>query len=180
MMRFIGIASERSKKMARLKLKTFIGLFCTLGVAAIFLPGSAHAQRAGQIILTQEEIPTEVSPKELAAFFKKFGRTVLEPSAGGTSYQVFMAARLRRRPSAADLKRNEGQVHIAIYERVKRKWQYINVFSVGYTDGLTLIVPLQLTHDMGLKKGSQYQMRLTILDAKQREQVLASTDFRLK
>lgn len=164
----------------KVKLKTFIGLLCTLGVTVVFLPKSAHAQSAGQIILTQEEIPTEVSPKELAAFFRKHRKTVLESKGGSTAYQVFMAARLRRRPSAADLKRNNGQVHIAIYERVKRKWQYVNVFSVGYTEGLTLIVPLQLTHDMGLKKGNQYQMRLTILDSKQREQVLASTDFRLK
>jgi len=167
-------------KSGRARIQLLVGFLCISALGAVALPKEAQAQSSGQIILTQEEIPTNVSKKELRKFLRKNKKSVLTQKAGSTSYQLYAATRLRRKPSQADLKRNGGQIHVAFYEKQKRGWKYINVMHIGYSQGLTLILPLKITDDLGLSKGKRYQMRITIFDARKKEVVLARTEFRLK
>lgn len=167
-------------KRRRARIQLFVGFLSMLALAAVALPNEAQAQSSGQIILTQEKIPTNVSKKELRKFLKKNRKSVLTQKPGSKSYQMYAAVRLRRKPSQADLKRNSGQIHVAFYEKQKRGWKYVNVMHIGYSEGLTLILPLQITDDLGLNKGKRYQMRITIFDARKKEVVLARTEFRLK
>lgn len=158
-----------------------LGLTAALGMAAVvFAPDTAEAQSSGQIILTQKKIPTNVGKKKLRKFLRKNRKKKLTKRPGSNVYQIYVAAKLRRKPSAADVKRNGGKLHIAFYKRTKRGWTYANVMHISYTQGRILIFPMQISGDLGLEKKKLYQMRLTLFDRRKKERVLAKATFRLK
>ena len=158
-----------------------LGLTAALGMAAVvFAPDTAEAQASGQIILTQNKIPTNVGKKKLRKFLRKNRKKKISKRPGSNVYQVYVAAKLRRKPSGADVKRNGGQLHIAFYKRTKRGWKYANVMHITYSQGRVLIFPMQISGDLGLEKNKLYQMRLTIFDRRKKERILAKTTFKLK
>jgi hypothetical protein len=154
---------------------------CAVALGAFLLiPLKAQAQSRGQIILTQTPIPKGVSSKKLRRFLKKNRTKTLKPAPGSKSYKCYVAARLRRKPSNADMKRNNGQLHLAFYVRKKRKWSYHNVMHINYSQGAVLQFQLQIPDGFGIEPGKKYQLRLTILNSRNKEVVLAKTTFSVK
>jgi hypothetical protein len=169
-------------KPGKNKVRVIVWLcMSAMGVASLLAPAEARAQSRGQIILTQKPIPSDVSKRKLRRFFKKNRIRKLAPVMGTDKYKAYVAARLRRKPSQADLKRNSGQIHLAFYVRNKGRWKYHNVMHINYPQGSTLVrFGLQIPEGFGLEPGKKYQLRLTILGSRKQEVTLAKTTFGIK
>lgn len=162
---------------------TILGL-SMLGVAAYaFGTGEARAQPKGGIIVTQVPIPKDATKAQMAKFFRKHGKKVVTRAAGETKYKMWVAARLNRQPSQAQLNlpQNGGKIHLVFYKKVKRRWKYLNVMNINYAPGAVVQFAVNIPDGFGITPGKDlYQIRVTILNARNRENILASTNLKFK
>ncbi len=144
--------------------------------------GRARAQAAGEIVLTQTEVPTDLSGRALRKFLARNRVRVLKRPEGASGWDVWVVAKLRRQPSKSllNLPANAGKLHLVFYERRKRRWVYVNVMNINYAPAKVLIFQVKIPDDLGLVPGKPYQMRLTLLNARNKEIIFAKTNFKLK
>ena len=150
------------------RARRFVSAAGLLALVACFgWPHRAQAQRAGEIILTQVPVPTDLSGRDLKRFLAKNRTRVLKKQEGATSWDAWVVTRLRRTPPQSLLNRpeNGGKIHLVFYEydKAKHRWTYVNVMNIRYVPAKVLI----------------FQIKITLLDGK-REKVFASTKFKLK
>lgn len=163
----------------------FLGLV-VLGTAAIGVLAwteRAAAQARGQVLVTQTPPPKTTNPAAVSLFLKKNRVSVLTKTPGKQSWQAYVFAHLRSVPAAdtLNLPQNSGRLHLAFYRQTRRRWIRDNVDDVTYRPGVKIMsFPYKITASLGLKVGTPYQIKITVLDAKNREVVLAVGNFKLK
>lgn len=162
-----------------------VGLAVLCGCAAIAVSwgDTAAAQARGQAVFTQVEPPANAGPAAFKRFLKKNRVTDLKPQPGKRSWRSHVFVHLRSAPAAATLRlpQNGGRLHLAFYRRVRRKWVRDNVDNVTYRPGVKIMrFPFRFTPSLGLTAGALYQLRVTLLDRRNREVVLAVGYFKLK
>ncbi len=153
------------------------------GLLVVALPGSARAQSSGQVILTQTPIPQDLSGRALQKFLRRNKASVLKRLPGSKQWKAYASAKLRRKPpvSLLNLPDNGGRLHLAFYVKNKRRWQYVNVMDINYTPPATLIqFEVIIPGDFGLTPGKTYQLRITLLNSRKKEVLLAKTQFKVK
>lgn len=157
---------------------------CLASFLAVWAPRTANAQARGQIILTQEAVPSDLSGAKLQRWLKKNEVKVLKPVPGKSVYKAHLVAKLSSQPSASllNLPHNGGKLHLAFYVKSKRGWKYINVIDITYQPGAMLQFPITIPEGFGLVGGGKtlHQMRITILNRSKRESVLARTTFKVQ
>ena len=169
-------------------MKRAISVVSTLGIVLSALlvlaaPTEARAQSTGDVILTQTPIPPDLSGRALQKFLRRNKVSVLKRAPGSKQWKAYASAKLRRKPSASllNLPDNAGKLHLAFYVRNKRRWQYVNVMDINYQPPATLIqFEVVIPEDFGLTPGKKYQLRITLLNARKKEVVLAKTNLQVK
>ena len=162
-----------------------VGLAVLTGSAAIAVSraDTAAAQARGHAVFTQVEPAADAGPAAVKRFLKKNRVTDLKRKPGKKSWQAHVLVHLRSVPAAAILRlpQNGGRLHLAFYRRVRRKWVRDNVDNVTYSPGVKIMrFPFRFTPSLGLTAGALYQLRVTLLDRRNRELVLAVGYFKLK
>jgi hypothetical protein len=161
-----------------------LGFAVAVVVVVIQWAQPVQAQPRGQVFLTQTAPPTtQVSPARLYRFIRKHRVYTLRQIAGERFWRVYLFAQLRMAPTRAllNLSVNGGRVHLAYYRKVRRRWVRDNVDDVVVKPGVRFMrISYKMDSSLGLTKGAQYQLRVTLLNRRGREIVLAVGHFMLK
>ncbi len=163
-------------------LSSSLGLVLS-AVFLLALPATARAQSAGNVILTQTPIPRDLNGRDLQKFLRRNKVSTLKRAPGSKQWKAYASARLRRKPSVSllNLPDNAGKLHLAFYVKNKRRWQYVNVMDINYQPPAKLIqFEVIIPDDFGLTPGKTYQLRVTLLNARKKEVLLARTTLKLK
>lgn len=157
----------------------------TMGVIAwaglLLSSADAQAQGKGQIIVTQKEAPDGASKADMKKFLKK-NKVAAATKGEGDSWDLHLYAKLRSKPAAKILKleHNGGKLHLGFYKKEKRKWVMAHRSQIDYTEGsVDMKLPFKVTSEHKLEAG-KYEIRIEILNAKKKAQVLAKTSLTLK
>lgn len=178
-----GVRPGAYRGLGQLAVLSGLGVGLVLGLCPLWI-SPAHGLGRGQILLSEKRPPQSVKEARLLRFMGRNKVSVLTRLPGKQSWPVYIVAHLRSNPSRAllSLPHKKRKLFLAFYRRVGKTWVQDNVDDVDFRRaGSRLIrIPYRISKTLGLKIGVQYQLRITLLDGRRREIVLASTSFTLK